>query len=62
MRIKRKMISLSLPIGVYDMLIGLTQMTYSTKTKVVTDAIRKYYHIYKINTDISGKKDNDVRN
>ena len=43
--ILRKTLSLSMPMKVYNMLNELAQITYSTKTKVIIDAIRKEYMI-----------------
>lgn len=56
--ILRKTLSLSMPMKVYNMLNELAQITYSTKTKVIIDAIRKEYMIYKnFNSDIGGQNE-----
>jgi len=55
---KKKAISLSIPIRVYEMLEELTKMTFSTKTKIIVDGIRKEYQMYKqMDIDIKGDKD-----
>lgn len=47
-----------MPMKVYNMLNELAQITYSTKTKVIIDAIRKEYMIYKnFNSDIGGQNE-----
>lgn len=46
---KRKTISLSIPMKIYDMLNELAQLTFSTKTKIVVDAVRREYRMYKMN-------------
>lgn len=50
---QRITISLSLPVRINEMIEEMAKQTYSTKTKIVIDAIRKEYSILKnIGTDI----------
>lgn len=54
---KRRTISLSIPIRIYDMLNELAQLTYSTKTKIIVDAVIREHRIYKMNIgDIKKEK------
>ena len=49
MKVKKKAISISIPIGVHEMIEKLAKLTYSTKTKVIVDAIIREYRIHMIN-------------